>query len=187
MPPMSITTKTGDGGTTSLWSGERVSKDDLRVECYGTVDELSSILGMARHACVEPFVLGEITLLQRCLHRVASELASTGRPKSRPVGPGDEAELTAKIHALETEIALRGFVLPGMTPGSAALDVARTVARRAERRLVALARAAPVSPTLSSWVNRLSDFLFMLARKEEFSQGAIVYAVPTTASAAPGE
>lgn len=84
--------------------------------------------------------------------------------------------MTEAVHSLEARIPLKGFVLPGMTRGSAALDVARTVCRRAERRIVALSRSAPVSPELLSWVNRLSDYLFMLARSEEAAQGAIRYA-----------
>jgi ATP:cob(I)alamin adenosyltransferase len=102
-------------------------------------------------------------------------LASPGIPFDSPIGEVDEAIVARKTAALEERIELRGFVLPGMTPGSAALDVARTVARRAERRIVTLAREAEVSIPLRNYINRLSDFLFMLARSEEDAAGKLQY------------
>ena len=173
---MSIVTKTGDEGLTSLWSGERVWKDDLRVEAYGTVDELSSFLGLARHSAALPETLAAIEEVQRDLVRVAGELASRGTPFSRPLLQADEERLTKATEALEARIPLKGFVLPGMTPGSAALDAARTVARRAERRVVALAKEVEVGEPLRRYLNRLSDYLFMLARAEEAASGALRYA-----------
>jgi len=173
---MSIVTKTGDEGLTSLWSGERVWKDDLRVEAYGTIDELSSFLGVARHSSTLAETIAEIEHIQKTLVRVAAELASRGTPFTKPLDAIDEAELTAKVEALETRIPLRGFVLPGMTKASADLDAARTVCRRAERRVIGLARDAEVSDSLRSWLNRLSDFLFMLARAEEEAEGKITFA-----------
>lgn len=170
---MSITTKGGDRGETSLWTGERVGKDGLRVEAYGTIDELSSFLGLARHACELESSQAAIEAIQRDLSRVAAELASPGTAR---IEAGDEERLTAAIHELEAAIPIRGFVLPGMTEGSAALDVARTVCRRAERRIVGLSRSEAVSEAALSYVNRLSDYLFMLARSEEFAQGRITYA-----------
>jgi len=170
---MSIVTKTGDEGQTSLWTGERIWKDDLRVEAYGTVDELSSFLGLARHSVSLPETIEAIESIQRGLWRVAAELAYSGRKTADPIGGADEAAITEATQALEARIPLRGFVLPGMTEGSAALDVARTVCRRAERRLVALARLSEVPGPLRSWLNRLSDYLFMLARSEEAAEGRI--------------
>lgn len=172
---MSIVTKTGDGGTTGLWSGERISKDDLRVECYGTIDELSSALGVARHSCKCAVVLESILSLQKDLYRVATELASPSRIPASPVTEADEQRLVTTIHTLESELKLVGFVVPGMTSGSAALDVARTIARRAERRIVSLASRENVGMELRRFVNRTSDFLFVLARKEEFEQNMITY------------
>ncbi len=172
---MSIVTKSGDEGRTSLFSGERVWKDDLRVEAYGTVDELSSFLGLARHSCRLAETRAAIEALQRDLVRVAGELASRGRAFGRPLLPEDEERITRATKALEERIALKGFVLPGMTPGSAALDVARSVARRAERRIIALSREAEVGEPLRQYVNRLSDYLFMLARSEEASAGLLTY------------
>jgi ATP:cob(I)alamin adenosyltransferase len=170
---MSIVTKTGDEGFTSLWSGERVWKDDLRVEAFGTIDELSSQLGLARHDARLSETVAAIEVIQRGLVRVGGELASRGQPFTAPISAVDEDELTRATEALEVRIPLSGFVLPGMTPASAALDVARTVCRRAERRVVALARDADVSDSLRSWLNRLSDYLFMLARAEEAAEDRI--------------
>ena len=172
---MSIVTKTGDEGLTSLWSGERVWKDDLRVEAYGTVDELSSNLGLARHAAKLPATVAAIEAVQRTLVRVGAELASRGQPFTAPIGVSDEEDLTRATEALESAVPLTGFVVPGMTAASAALDVARTVCRRAERRVVTLARDADVSDNLRTWLNRLSDYLFMLARAEEAAEGKIKF------------
>jgi ATP:cob(I)alamin adenosyltransferase len=172
---MSITTKTGDGGETSLWTGERVRKDDLRVETYGTLDELSSFLGLARHSCRLDSTLAALERVQRDLYRACTELASATPPEKGLIGPADEERITADIRALEAAVPLSGFVLPGMTPGSAALDVARTVCRRAERLMVALSREASLGENVRRYVNRLSDYLFMLARSEEAAQGMIRY------------
>jgi ATP:cob(I)alamin adenosyltransferase len=118
-------------------------------------------------------VLYAIEDLQRLCFRIAGELASKGKPFDRPIRPSDEETIAAKIQSLEERILLTGFVLPGMTQGSAALDMARTVLRRAERRIVALSRQEPLSSDLLRLVNRLSDYIFMLARAEEKAAGAI--------------
>lgn len=173
---MSIITKTGDGGDTGLWSGERVGKDDPRVEAYGTIDELSSSLGMARHLCSQEEVLAAVDEIQRLLFRVAGELASVGKPFGNPIAESDTERITSRTRELEERIPLKGFVVPGMTPGSAVLDVARTIARRAERRTVALSRGSKVSADLMTLLNRLSDYLFMLARAEEAAAGKLSFA-----------
>ena len=172
---MSIITRTGDDGDTGLWSGERIGKDDPRVEAYGTIDELSSALGVARHLCFQDEVLYAIDDIQRLLFRVAGELASVGTPFDRPIRGKDELVIAEKTMALEERIPLKGFVLPGMTAGSAALDVARTIARRAERRVVALSRKEEVALDLRKVLNRLSDYIFMLARAEEAAAGKIKF------------
>jgi cob(I)alamin adenosyltransferase len=184
---MSITTKGGDDGLTDLWSGERVGKDHMLIEACGEVDELSSFLGFARMAAR----LGETALaleaLQRDLVRVGGELASISPAFTDPIQSWDEESNTARIHALEGGIPLRGFVLPGRTEASARIDLARTAARRLERRVVALSRAAagrdagqdgyaPVSDILRRYLNRVSDYLYMLARAEEAAEGKIEYA-----------
>ncbi len=172
---MGIVTKTGDDGTTGLWSGERVGKDSLRVEAYGTIDELSSALGVARHLCLQDDVLYAIDYIQRLLFRVGGELASLGTAFDRPITENDEKTIEAKTAEIEARVPLRGFVVPGMTQGSAALDVARTIARRAERRVVGLSRTESVSPVLLRTLNRLSDFIYMLAREEEAAQGKLTF------------
>jgi len=172
---MSIITRTGDDGTTGLWSGERIGKDSMRVEAYGTIDELSSALGMARHLCLQDDVLYAIEYIQRLLFRVAGELASLGVPFDRPINEEDEQTIEERTNRIEAQIPLKSFVVPGMTNGSAALDLARTIARRAERRVIALSRTEPVSPILLRLLNRLSDYIYMLAREEEAAQGKLTF------------
>lgn len=170
---MGITTKTGDDGTTGLWSGQRVPKDDIRIEACGEADELSSLLGFARLAARLPETAAALEALQRDLVRVGGELASSEPPFKDPILPADEESLTARIAELESRAGFDAFVLPGRTEGSARIDLARTAARRLERRVVALARARPVSGALRRWLNRLSDYLFLLARAEEDAAGAV--------------
>lgn len=170
-----ISTKTGDGGLTDLWSGERIRKDDVRVEAYGTVDELSSFIGEAKHWVKRPETLSILEEIQRDLFRAAGELASRGTPFTDPILPKDEERLFAFVERFEGELGLRGFVVPGSTVQSAKLDIARTVARRAERRILTLARDSEVSPALRKYINRLSDLLFVLARWEEAGEDRIVY------------
>lgn len=178
---MSIVTKTGDEGLTGLWSGERVWKDDLRVEAYGSLDELSSFLGLARQAARLPETAEALELAQRVLARAAGELASLGKPFAEPIASEDRECIEGRIKELEARIPLTGFVLPGRIEASARLDVARAVCRRAERRVVSLARSAEggegtVGVELRRYLNRLSDYLFMLARSEEAAEGKIAYA-----------
>jgi cob(I)alamin adenosyltransferase len=173
---MGITTKTGDDGTTGLWSGQRVPKDDLRIEACGEADELSSLLGFARLAARLPETATALEALQRDLVRVGGELASTEPAFDNPIQSWDEAGITDRILALEAGIPLSGFVLPGRTEASARVDLARAAARRLERRVVSLSRAAPVSDILRRWLNRLSDYLFLLARAEEDAAGAVEHA-----------
>lgn len=173
---MSIVTRTGDDGLTGLWSGERVRKDDPRVEAYGTVDELDSVLGEAKHWLKRDDTRRMAEEIQRDLYRVAGELATRSGSFSRPVTGGDEARLAGYVEGLEAEVPLAGFVIPGSTVQSAKLDVARTVCRRAERRVVSLAWDADVPRPLRRYLNRLSDLLFMMARAEEASDGGIRYA-----------
>jgi len=173
---MSITTKTGDDGSTGLRSGERVGKDDPRIEILGEIDELSSRLGLARLAAKLPATAQALEDIQRVLLRMAGELASVGVPFKEPLQAREEERISADIGALEAAIPLRGFVLPGRTEASARIDLARSAARRVERRVVALSRSAPVSEVLRRYLNRLSDYLFMLARSEEAAEGKMEYA-----------
>jgi cob(I)alamin adenosyltransferase len=175
LAPSSIVTKGGDGGETSLLYGGRVAKDDLRTEAYGALDEAISALGLARALCTQPTVQERILELQRECFTVGAELA-TGRgerPKLKAHFPTLEAEaadgLEAEIHQLEVTVGLPdGFVIPGGSPGAAALDLGRSLVRRAERRAVTLHRQDDLeNGEILRYLNRLSDLLFMLARQEE--------------------
>lgn len=172
---MSISTKTGDKGQTSLWSGERVWKDDLRVDAYGSLDELDAHIGDAKHHIEQEELKILLTEVQNKLYRVMGQLASKSKEYVIPICISDAEQLTERIHAFETQVELKGFVIPGSTPASAKLDICRTIARRAERRIIALSHLEEVPPAVLEFCNRLSDFFFILARYTEFLEGAIVY------------
>ncbi len=167
---MSITTKVGDRGTTRLLSGERVPKDSPRPMACGDVDELVSALGLARfHARKSK---AKIVALQRALFLAGAELAvSSDAAKRLPqrITAAELAKFEVEREALERRIKMpKGFILPGGTLAAAHLDHARAVARRLERRVVGLARRRMISnPSLLIWLNRLSDYLWLLARWEE--------------------
>lgn len=169
---MSIVTRTGDAGRTSLWSGERIDKDDPRVEAYGTIDELNAHLGVAKHL-VRPDAVARIEEIQNRLFNVAGTLAAKDKAYVHPVREEDVTAMERIIEELEARLELTGFVIPGMTPASAQLDVARTVARRAERRVIALARREEVPYPVRQYLNRLADLLFVLARYEELQAGVL--------------
>jgi cob(I)alamin adenosyltransferase len=163
---MSISTKTGDQGKTSLWTGERVKKNASRVEAYGTVDELNSTLAEAKHLVKSGKVKAQVLEIQNDLFRVAGALASRGEFR-HPVTGEDVERITRYVHEFEKEVKLTGFVIPGSTLPSAKLDVCRTIARRAERRILALAEEETVPEPVRKYVNRLSDLIYMMARFEE--------------------
>jgi ATP:cob(I)alamin adenosyltransferase len=170
---MSITTKTGDTGETGLWSGQRISKDDLRVECYGTLDELNSFLGEAKHYVKSAEVHKIIEQVQKDLFKVAGELATKDIPFVDPVSEMETDEMTAQIHNFESKVELTGFVLPGSIISSAKLDICRTIARKAERRIITLSRHEKIPATIIKYVNRLSDLIYIMARFEEKMEGKI--------------
>lgn len=166
---MKIYTKTGDDGTTGLFGGARVDKDDVRVEAYGTVDELLSVLGVARAATLPPELDQLIPRLQTDLFTLGSELATvSGKEASLKVallGPGDIARLEASIDRMESVLPpLSNFILPGGSPAAAALHHARAVSRRAERSVLRASRVVPVRREILVYLNRLSDLLFVAAR-----------------------
>lgn len=163
---MKIYTKTGDKGTTSLYSGERVEKDSIRVEAYGTIDELDSALGLARAFSETKEVRETILMVQKMLWNVMAEVATLGEQKPR-IASQDVEAIEKTIDQLEAGLPpLTHFIIPGDTRGAAALDLSRTVARRAERQLWRLARQEQVSETVLVLINRLSDLCFVLARVE---------------------
>ena len=172
---MSISTKTGDNGETSLWSGERVSKDDIRVESYGTVDELNAFISEASHYVNSKEVRTILKEIQDDLFKVGGELASKGKQYIHPIEESDVERITGYVEYFEKRINLKGFVIPGSTLQSSKLDICRTISRRAERRIVSLDKNESVSPTIKKYINRLSDLLFVMARFEEFLQNKIEY------------
>lgn len=172
---MSITTKTGDAGQTSLYSGQRVWKDDLRVDAYGSLDELDAHIGDACHKLEEPELVEFLRQVQNLLYRAMGQLATLGDGFPYPICPTDVDLITTAIHDLEAKTPIKGFVVPGVLPASAKLDICRTIARRAERRVIALNRNEPVDPHLMGFVNRLSDLFYIMARHVEDLAGALTY------------
>ena|ERR1051326_8874382 len=171
----SIATKTGDRGETGLVGGVRVSKADLRVETYGTVDELNSFLGFARSICEHPEIKELTHSIQKELFVVGGELATpTPNDKQARVTQEMVDRLTAEVHRIEAmEGILSDWSIPGVDPASAAFDMARAVCRRAERCAVRLSESgASVGPQLIVYLNRLSDLVWLLSRWIEMKQGA---------------
>ncbi len=162
-----IYTRTGDRGETGLIGGRRVRKDDRRVEAYGAVDELNAHLGFVRAHSAIVEIDAVLDHIQHRLFDLGAELATPSEPTSGPSAISD-ADIASLEHAIDThqsELApLREFILPGGALLASALHMARTVCRRAERRLVTLAREEPVRGELLRYLNRLSDLLFVLAR-----------------------
>jgi cob(I)alamin adenosyltransferase len=168
---MKIYTKTGDAGTTGLFGGGRVGKDHPRVEAYGDVDELNAALGVARAAETMPRIDEVLVPVQRDLFAIGALLATPDREKMQQhlekARVDDEriAQLERAIDDADRELEpLRAFVLPGGAPKAAALHVARTICRRAERRVVRLRAEEAIPQVVVVYLNRLSDLLFTLAR-----------------------
>jgi cob(I)alamin adenosyltransferase len=172
---MSIATKRGDAGQTGLAGGIRVSKADFRVETYGTVDELNTVLGFARSICHNKEIAAWTETIQRTLFRLGSALATP--PESRKTPPVISVEdvdmLTALVHKIEAiDGILSDWSLPGAHTESAAYEMARTVCRRAERTVVRFAEAGnEVKPEVLSYLNRLSDVLWLFGRLIEADAG----------------
>ena len=176
---MKIYTKTGDQGDTGLFGGGRVPKDNARVEAYGEVDELNASLGMARAIELMPRIDEILVSIQRDLFGVGALIATPDREKMRDQlakARIDDTRIRELEHAIDEADAelepLRAFIVPGGTPKAAALHVARTVCRRAERRVVALARDTEIPELIVIYLNRLSDLLFTLARLANRRAGA---------------
>jgi cob(I)alamin adenosyltransferase len=165
----------GDDGRTGLLGGGRVAKDDVRIEAYGTVDEASSALGLAKSLTADARVREITEQLQRGLYRLGAELATNPGDEGKfgATSAADVADLDALLVELEGAVTMPdGFILPGETPASGALDLARTVVRRAERRCVTLIDAGGLrNPEVRRYLNRLSLLLFVLGRYEEESAG----------------
>lgn len=176
---MKIYTKTGDAGLTGLFGGGRVSKDDPRVEAYGDVDELNAFLGAARSVETMPRIDEVLVPVQRDLFSIGALLATPDLQKMHDhlakaqIDDSRIASLEQEIDACDRELEpLRAFVVPGGTPKAAALHVARTVCRRAERRVIHLQKEVAIPQIVVVYLNRLSDLLFTLARVASRRGGA---------------
>lgn len=178
-----IYTRTGDAGTTALANGARVSKNDPRLEAYGTIDELNACVGLALTAsapwseALYPRLSGWLIRVQNDLFNLGSDLATPLDARWKDmhlVGEGEIKTMEGWIDTLQAELPpLREFVLPGGTPLNAALHLCRTVCRRAERALVGLAEAGvEINPRAGAFVNRLSDFFFVAGRWAQLAGGA---------------
>ncbi|HIG00694.1 MAG TPA: cob(I)yrinic acid a,c-diamide adenosyltransferase [Myxococcales bacterium] len=173
---MKVYTKRGDGGLTDLAGGGRVAKDDLRVEAYGAVDELNSFVGLALLDCLGD-LRPTLEAVQRTLFEIGAALATNPEatskaPSSAGASNDDVESLERAMDAADAELApLRAFVLPGGTRAAAAFHAARTVCRRAERRVVALNRSEEVEAENIRYLNRLSDSFFVWARLENTRAG----------------
>ena len=176
---MSIVTRNGDSGQTRLIFGETVSKADLQVEAYGAQDELNSFLGLARASCPDERSKAALEQMQRDTFVVGAELASPA-PERAKLKTRVSPEMTARLDELVAQIEtmpglLDDWALPGATPDGAAIDCARTVARRAERcavRLIEFEKSAEENVELLRYLNRVSDVLWLLGRRLELERGA---------------
>lgn len=166
-----IYTKTGDEGKTSLFSGERVDKDELRVECYGTIDELNSIIGMAYSMSSNQYVRNALIPIQKKLFVVGEELATLQKKVGKESNEIERYDVEELEKAIDYVISITGktscFVIPGVNMPSSALHLSRTTARRAERLIIRLKKNESISAILIQYINRLSDCLYALARLEE--------------------
>ena len=173
---MKIYTRTGDAGQTGLFGGPRVFKDDVRIEAYGTIDELNAALGVARAASPAAELDATLAQLQNELFTVGAELATPNpREKGVPMITSQQiAQLEQTIDHYEARLApLKNFILPAGTAAAASLHLARAISRRAERRIVTFARTAEnaVSSEMLAYINRLTDLLFVLARTANHEAG----------------
>jgi cob(I)alamin adenosyltransferase len=171
-----VYTRTGDDGTTGLGGGQRVPKDSPRIAAYGTVDELSSQIGVAIAAGLDGRLAAALERIQNELFNAGSDLCILEEDKGRMPVPVVEERHVLALERLMDELseelpALDNFILPGGSPAAAALHVARTVCRRAERLLVALTREEAIGPFTLVYLNRLSDALFVMARYENRKKG----------------
>ncbi|HEY52200.1 MAG TPA: cob(I)yrinic acid a,c-diamide adenosyltransferase [Caldilineae bacterium] len=172
---MKIYTKTGDLGETGLFGGRRVPKHHLRIEAYGTVDETNAMLGLAASRCSDSELLNAILRVQSELFSVGSDLATPLDVQSAHIVRVDDTfvqRLEREIDAWEETLpALKNFILPGGNESAATLHVARTICRRAERAVTALAEQEAINPVTQRYLNRLADWLFVLARTANHRAG----------------
>jgi cob(I)alamin adenosyltransferase len=171
-----VYTRAGDKGETALGGGQRVAKDSTRIEAYGTVDELNSVIGVAIANGLDERLAGELRVIQQELFNLGSDLSILEADKARMPVPQIETRHVAKLEKLIDQLnaeleTLKSFILPGGTPAATQLHVARTICRRAERRVISLSRAEAVGEFVVPYLNRLSDALFVMARAENHAHG----------------
>ncbi|MEX2236495.1 MAG: cob(I)yrinic acid a,c-diamide adenosyltransferase [Dehalococcoidia bacterium] len=170
-----VYTRAGDKGDTALGGGQRVPKDSLRIDAYGTVDELNSVVGLAITSGLNEELTAALLIAQQELFNLGSDLAILQSDKERLQVPTIEARHVKRLETLidgwnEKLEPLTSFILPGGSPGAAYLHLARTVCRRAERRVISLSREEPVGPYVIPYLNRLSDALFVMSRFENHTR-----------------
>lgn len=177
---MKIYTRRGDNGSTGLFGGGRTSKDDVRVEAYGTVDELNAVIGGALSQVTDQAIVRRLRRVQSDLFAIGAHLATPppGGSRRAPALPDLPVERVAAMEswidqAMAATPPLRNFILPAGSPGASRLHLARAVCRRAERRVVTLASSADVDPEIVRYLNRLSDYLFAAARQENTTAGGL--------------
>jgi cob(I)alamin adenosyltransferase len=173
---MKIYTKTGDDGTTGLFNGERTQKDNLRVETYGTIDELNTIIGIAITFETNAKLIEDLIIVQKTLFKAGTDFASPLNPPPKwEIKRIDELDfkwLESKIDEYTSELEpLKNFILPGGSKSAGFLHQARAVSRRAERQAVGLARTTDLGNHILIYINRLSDYLFTAARYANFTAG----------------
>ncbi len=168
---MKIYTKFGDKGQTALIGGAVVPKDDLRVEAYGSVDELNAVLGVAISFADSSTLKSSLSCIQKDLFIIGAELASKGGAKARPLPPSRVGELEKEIDSLWADLPpLRNFIIPGGSRTASLLHLARTICRRAERAIVSLSRKEAVNPDTIVYMNRVGDLLFAHARHVNYEK-----------------
>lgn len=174
---MKIYTRTGDQGDTGLFGGARVPKDDVRVDAYGTVDEANAAIGVALSHGHDPFIGNVLKEVQSDLFTLGAELATVAGHEARlGIALLTDADVTRLEQAIDEAdgplLPLRNFILPGGPPDVAALHLARTIVRRAERLVLTLSRRETLRPVLLIYLNRLADLLFVLARRAGHENGS---------------
>ena len=184
---MKIYTKTGDAGETGLWGGLRVRKDAARIKAYGNVDELNAVLGIVRAGALPDGLDPLLERIQNELFVLGSDLATPGDSARIPrIQESYITQLEQEIDVFEAELEpLKNFILPGGTLGAAQLHLARTICRRVERNIITLAGLEEINPFVLPYVNRLSDWLFVLARVANARAGVpdVAWHNPVTATA----
>lgn len=178
---MKIYTKTGDDGTTSLLGGTRVPKSDFRLECFGTIDELNSYLGLICDCYENKAVVQQLRNIQNNLFTICTDLVNEKDKNTISISESEIEKLEHEIDSITAELPqCKSFILPGGHVVSSYCQIARTVCRRAERNMIKLSETTEVNKLSTIYINRLSDYLFVLARKvlKDFNKSEILRNLP---------